>query len=92
MKINFTKFTFQVSFDGTKKTLDIAKQMGNLMRYTGSVMGDIGFDKLAENIYFSDKEIDIPQEYVPSMLKVISDSNFISAIKHELVAQLTKKD
>lgn len=90
--IDFTKLEFQVSFDGTKAIKNIAKDMGNFMRYTGSVMGDIGFDELAKEIYFSKGKVLIPDEYVKPMLKVIMDSNFISAIKHELVAMLTAKE
>lgn len=91
-KIDFTRLNVQISFEGAKVVKNVAKEVGNLMRYTGSVMGDIGFDKLAETIYFSNGEVSVPDEYIQPMLKVIVESNLISAIKHELVARLTKKE
>ena len=54
MKIDFTKIKVQVSFDGTHKTFNIAKEIGNDMKFNGSVICDIGFEELARQIYFSD--------------------------------------
>ena len=34
MKIDFTKIKVQVSFDGTHKTFDVAKNVGNDMMYS----------------------------------------------------------
>ena len=58
MKIDFTKIKVQVSFDGTHKTFNIAKEIGNDMMYNGSVICDIGFEELARQIYFSDADCD----------------------------------
>ena len=74
-KINFTKFKVPVSFNGSVK-------------YTGSVVGDIGFDKLAETIYFSDGPVEIPAEYIRPMMQVINDGPFMATIKRELIKRL----
>lgn len=89
-KIDFTKINVQVSFNGTCKTFNMAHVVGNAMRYTGSVVGDIGFDKLAEIIYFSNGEVDIADEYVRPLAQVISDMPIMAAIKRYLIGELSK--
>lgn len=89
-KINFTSITAQVSFDGTTQKFDVAKVVGNAMKYTGSVVGDIGFDKLAETIYFSDGEVEIPSEYVRPLMQVITDMPIMATIKRYLIDKLGK--
>ena len=84
MKIDFTKIEVQVSFDGTRKTFNIAKNVGNDMMYNGSVIQDIGFEDLAKQIYFSDGEVEIPQQYAKPLLQVIYENNYIAAIKRHL--------
>lgn len=89
-KIDFTKINVQVSFNGTCKTFNMAHAVGNAMRYTGSVVGDIGFDKLAEIIYFSNGDVDIADEYVRPLAQVISDMPIMAAIKRYLIGELSK--
>lgn len=84
MKIDFTNLTVQVSFDGSHKTFNIARNVGNDMMYNGSVISDIGFEELARQIYFSDGEVEIPPQYAKPLLQVILESNYIAAIKREL--------
>ena len=88
MKINFSSITVQVSFDGTKKTFNIAKNVGNDMMYNGSVISDIGFEELAKQIYFSDGEVEIPPQYVKPLLQVIMENQYIAAIKREVARML----
>ncbi|MBR1527122.1 MAG: hypothetical protein IJ640_10785 [Prevotella sp.] len=80
-KINFSKIDVQVSFDGSRQTFDVSKTLGNAMMYNGSVLSDIGFEELARKIYFSDTEVEVPDEYVRPLLQVIMESNFVVAIK-----------
>lgn len=89
-KIDFTNVEVQVSFNGTKRVFNIARVTGNAMRFTGSVIGDIGFDKLAEKIYFSDGEVEIPDEYVKLLLQVISEAPFMASIKRTLTEKLSE--
>ncbi len=91
MKIDFTKVRVQVSFDGTHQTFNIARSVGNDMMYNGSVIADIGFEELAKKIYYSDKEVEIPQEYVKYLIQVISEANYIAAIKRHLMKILNGK-
>lgn len=87
-KIDFTKMEVQVSFDGTKRVLNIAKILGNDMMYNGSVIMDIGFEELARKIYFSDGPVEVPDQYVQPMLRVINECNYIAAVKRHLNAVL----
>ena len=89
-KIDFTKINVQVSFNGTCKTYNMAHAVGNAMRYTGPVVGDIGFDKLAETIYFSNGEVEIADEYVRPLAQVISDMPIMATIKRYLIGELSK--
>ena len=90
MKINFTKVEVTVSFNGSKRTFNVAHVVGNAMRYTGSVVGDIGFDKLAETIYFSDGEVEIADEYIRPLVQVITDMPIMATIKRYLIGELSK--
>lgn len=88
MKIDFTKIKVQVSFDGTHKTFNIAKEIGNDMMFNGSVIADIGFEELAKRIYFSDGEVEIPAEYVKPLLQVIMQGAYIATIKKYIIKVL----
>ncbi|MBR4601269.1 MAG: hypothetical protein IKO37_01775 [Prevotella sp.] len=88
MKIDFSKINVQVSFDGTFKTFNIAKEVGNDMMFNGSVIADIGFEELAKRIYFSDGEVEIPAEYVKPLLQVIMQGAYIATIKKYIIKVL----
>lgn len=88
MKIDFTKIEVQVSFDGTHQTFDVAKEVGNFMMYNGSVIMDIGFEELARQIYFSDGEVEIPDQYTKAITQVIMQSTLIAALKRHIVKLL----
>lgn len=89
-KIDFTKISVQVSFNGSCKTFNMSHVVGNAMRYTGSVVGDIGFDKLAETIYFSDGEVEIADEYIRPLVQVITDMPIMATIKRYIIDKLSK--
>lgn len=91
-KIDFSKVTVPVSFNGSKRTFNVSHVLGNAMRYTGSVVGDIGFDELAKTIYFSDKEVEVPTEYVKPLVQVITDMPIMATIKRELIKRLNGND
>ena len=80
----------QVSFNGSRKTFNMSHVVGNAMRYTGSVVGDIGFDKLAETIYFSDGEVEIADEYIRPLVQVITDMPIMATIKRYIIDKLSK--
>ena len=83
-QIDFTKMEIQVSFDGTKNLFNIAKVLGNDMKYNSSVMLDIGFEELAKTIYFSDGPVDVPDQYAQPILRVVNECNYTAAIKRHL--------
>ncbi len=91
MKIDFTKIEVQTSFDGTYQTFNIAKEVGNDMKFNGSVICDIGFEELAREIYFSDSEVEIPPQYVQPLIQVISQGMYIATIKRYLLQVLNGK-
>ena len=91
MKIDFTKIMVQVSFDGSCQTFNIAKEVGNDMMYNGAVICDIGFEELAREIYFSDKEVEIPPQYALPLSQVISQGTYIATIKRYLLQVLNGK-
>ena len=88
--IDITKINVQVSFNGSCKTFNMSHVVGNAMRYTGSVVGDIGFDKLAETIYFSDGEVEIADEYIRPLVQVITDMPIMATIKRYIIDELSK--
>lgn len=88
MKVNFKIIEVQVSFEGEKRVFDIAREIGNMMMYNGSILLDIGFEDLARTIYYSDGEVEVPERYCRAIIEVVKQSSFITAIKREVINQL----
>ncbi len=86
--IDFTKVKAQISFDGTERVFNTAKTIGNAMMYNGSVLLDIGFEDLARKIYYSTGDVEVPEQYAKPIIQVISESDFIAAIKRTLIQKL----
>ena len=85
MKVNFRIIEVQVSFEGEKRVFDIAREIGNMMMYNGSILLDIGFEDLARTIYYSDGEVEVPERYCKAIIEVVKQSSFIAAIKCEVI-------
>lgn len=87
-KVNFKALEVQTSFEGDKQTFDVAKTVGNMMMYNGSVLLDIGFEDLAKQIYYSEGEVDVPEQYAAAIKEVVKQSQLIAAIKREVIKRL----
>ena len=87
-KINFKQFEAQTSFEGTKETFDIARTLGNAMMYNSSILLDIGFEELAKEIYYSEGEVEVPDNYKTAIKEVVKQSSFIAAVKRQLIKKL----
>ena len=85
MKVNFRIIEVQVSFEGEKREFDIAREIGNMMMYNGSILLDICFEDLARTIYYSDREVEVPERYCKAIIEVVKQSSFIAAIKREVI-------
>lgn len=83
--MNFRIIEVQVSFEGEKRVFDIAREIGNMMMYNGSILLDIGFEDLARTIYYSDGEVEVPERYCKAIIEVVKQSPFIAAIKREVI-------
>lgn len=79
-KIDFGKIMVQHSFEGEPVAVDIRKQLGNKIHQT---TGDIGFDDLARTIYFSDGEVEIPEEY-EGLLKQVVKENYLASVQRAI--------
>ena len=90
MKINFKRIEAQTSFEGGKQTFDTAETVGNEMMYNGSILLDIGFEELAQQIYYSSEEVEVPERYCKAMELVVKNSRLIAAVKREIINQLNK--
>ena len=91
MKVNFRIIEVQVSFEGEKRVFDIAREIGNMMMYNGSILLDIGFEELAKEIYYSKDEVEIPERYCKALELVVKNSRLIAAVKREIINQLNSK-
>lgn len=85
--IDFGKVMVQHSFEGDPVAVDMRKQLGNKIHQT---TGDIGFDDLARNIYFSEDEIEVPQEYIEPLKAIIKD-NYLASVQRAFNELLTVK-
>lgn len=92
-KIDFTNIQICGSFEeelaGKTHGVNIAKSLANLMKYSGPVLKDVGFEELAKTIYFSEGPVDVPDEYRAAILAVLEFATYTAAIKRELKKQLT---
>ena len=78
--IDFSKVMVQHTFEGEKIAVDLRKQLGNKIHQT---TGDIGFDDFARQIYFSEGEIEIPDEYMDPLKQVVKD-NFLASVQRAI--------
>lgn len=87
MGINFK--TYPVEYEiGDPKATDIRKTIGNEINKNTS---DIGLSDLAREIYYSEGEIEIPENYKVLIIRIISESPVIlGSLKKSLIASFTK--
>lgn len=88
MKIDFTKIVVETSFEGDRTIFNVAHEIGNRMKYNGSVLLDIGFEDLAKEIYYSKGEVEVPDNYKAAMIQIVKESNFIACVKRTLIDML----
>lgn len=84
-KVNFKELSVQLTFEGQPVVLDVRKAVGNTIRQNTA---DIGLDELARTIYFSEGAIEIPDEYIPAILRISSTCFTVpmqQAIKKQLL-------
>lgn len=86
--IDFGKVMIQHTFEGEPVMVDMRKQIGNKIHQT---TGDIGFDDLARAIYFSEGEVEIPQEYIEPLKQLIKDS-YLASVQRVFNELLTIKE
>lgn len=74
----------EINFEGDLVEVDIRKQLANHIRQSTN---DIGLDDFARSIYYSDGEIEVPQEYIEPILN-ISVNRFIVPVQKALSDKL----
>ena len=89
MKANFKKINVEVKFDKFQE-LDITKDLGN---YIHANTPDIGMDDVAREIYHSEGEIEIPEQYAQDIVVMVKSNRcpFVAAVKKAIIAQLTPR-
>lgn len=68
-KVDFSKLKVQLTFEGEPVEIDFRKVLGNLIHQKTP---DIGLDTFARTIYFSDGEVEVPDEYIDQILWIAS--------------------
>ena len=86
--VDFSKVMIQHTFEGEKVAVDLRKQLGNKIHQT---TGDIGLDDFARQIYFSEGEIEVPDEYVEPLKQVVKE-NFLASVQRAINELLTKNE
>lgn len=84
IKVDFSKVSIQLKFEGNPEQCDIRHTIGNNIRKGTS---DIGLDEIARTIYFSEGEVEIPSEYTSAIVQIINQSGLIVPIK-QAISQL----
>ena len=70
-KVDFSKLKVQLTFEGAPVEIDFRKVLGNLIHQNTP---DIGLDTFARTIYFSDGEVEVPDEYIEPILRIAGNS------------------
>ena len=86
--IDFGKVMVQHTFEGDPVAIDMRKQLGNKIHQT---TGDIGFDDLARTIYFSEGDVEVPQEYIEPLKQLVKE-NYLASVQRAFNGLLTIKD
>ena len=86
--IDFGKVMVHTTFEGDPVAVDMRKQLGNKIHQT---TGDIGFDDLARTIYFSEGEVEVPQEYIEPLKQLVKE-NYLASVQRAFNELLTIKD
>lgn len=67
MKVNFKQINVEINFEGDIVEVDARKELANAIHRTTN---DIGFDDFAREMYYSEDEIDVPDEYIQPIMNV----------------------
>lgn len=86
-RIDFSKVMVQHTFEGEPVAVDIRKQLANRIHQT---TGDIGFDDFARTMYFSEGEIEVPEEYIEQLKQVVKET-FLASVQRAINGLLTIK-
>ncbi len=86
MRANFKKLRVEVAFDEFKE-LDIARQLGNFIHANTP---DIGMDDIAREIYYSQGDVEIPEDYAEGIVSMIKSAhcNFLACVKKAVINEL----
>lgn len=88
VKIDFSKVMVQRTFEGEAEPMDIRKHLGNKIHQT---TGDIGFDDFARTIYFSEGEVEVPEEYIEQLRDIVK-ATYLASVQRAINELLTVKD
>lgn len=86
--IDFGKVMVQHEIEGEPKPFDFRRDLGNKIHQT---TGDIGFDDFAHKIYFSEGAIEVPEEYVQPLMKIVKN-NYLASAQRAFNELLTIKE
>lgn len=79
-KVDFKRIMVQINFEGDLVEVDTRKELANAIYQTTN---DIGLADFAREIYYSEGEIEVPQEYIEPILSV-SAKRFIVPVQKAL--------
>lgn len=75
-KIDFSKVKVQMTFEGEPVEVDMRRELGNLIHQRTA---DLGLDEVARKIYFSEGEVEIPDEYIKPICTIVRSGFLIPA-------------
>ena len=83
-KVDFKRLMVEINFEGDLVEVDTRKELANAIYQTTN---DLGLADFAREIYYSDGEVEVPEEYIKPILN-ISASRFIVPVQKALSDKL----
>lgn len=87
MKVDFQHAELQFMVEGDNEQMDLRKPIGNLIFGRSS---DIALSDFGKKIYYSEGEIDVPDEFNAPIQALVNESNFSAPVKRAIDSLFSK--
>lgn len=87
MKVDFSKIKVEINFEGETAIVDVRHSLANFAKLRTN---DIGFEDFCREIYHSEGDIEISDEYAELLIGIVElkDCQLLATVKREIINRL----